>query len=56
MNEECTCAMSAENCGPDGCNCTTTVMDCARHRDSETGRKERFVVEATEDIREITGD
>jgi hypothetical protein len=56
VEAQCTCAMSADNCGPEGCHCTTAIMDCAVHRDSAIGQAERFMVEATEEISDITGD
>jgi hypothetical protein len=38
----CTCAVT--NCGPDACNCTTPIMDCPVHADSDAGQAERGIV------------
>lgn len=54
MERPCTCAISAGNCGPQGCYCTTSILECARHGDSEAGQVEAFIAEALEEIDEIT--
>jgi len=40
----CTCSLGSQ-CGPDGCECTTTVMECPVHSNSDTGRMERHTAE-----------
>lgn len=46
--------MGPGNCGLDGCRCTTAIMDCAVHRDSQLGRAEAFIVSVMTTISEIT--
>lgn len=41
----CTCTLG-NRCGPDGCDCTTTIADCARHAGSSIGRLEREAITA----------
>ena len=44
-DKTCTCVLGHRD-HSEGCACTTTVMDCVVHGDSQIGLDERAVVEA----------